>query len=297
MYYFTIRDIENLTGIKAHTLRVWEQRYNFFTPKRKESQHRMYDNEDLKHLLRFAFLYHQGWKASRLSELTPDQALEEVHRYQQGKNSFDYYINQLLEKAIDFNKDGFEQQLNVVIEHLSFEATIEQVCYPLLNKIGMLWMTNHVIPAQEHFCSYIVQHKIIAQTDKLPQAPAEAPQIVLFCPHGEYHELPLYYINYLLKKWGWSTFYLGSNVSLNVLQSFASNEKTGHFFTHLITNFTGFGVDDYFEKLCRAFPQKKIVASGRAALTIQRPFVNLTVLKNDAAILNFIQNKNVSNSF
>lgn len=294
MYYFTIRDIENLCGIKAHTLRVWEQRYDFFTPKRKESKHRVYDNEDLKQLLRISFLYHQGWKVSHLSQLSPEQALSEVHQFQTGKSTFDYYINQLLEKAIDFDKESFEQLLQNIIHQIGFETCVEQVCYPLLNKIGMLWMTNHVVPAQEHFCSYIIQHKIIAETDKLPMPDGSAPQIVLFCPYGEYHELPLFYINYLLKKWGWITFYLGSDVSIDILKPFDENNNIRYLFVHLVTNFTGLGMDDYFEKLCKAFPQKTIIASGRAVFGLQRQFTNLVVLKKDDAIMQFIKTKNAS---
>ena len=101
-------------------------------------------------------------------------------------------------------------------------------------------MTNHAIPAQEHFCSYIIQHKIIAETEKLAKPSPSAPEIILFCPHGEYHELPLFYIDYLLKKWGWSTFFLGSNVSFDLLQQFAARESVQYLFLHVITNFTGF---------------------------------------------------------
>lgn len=294
MYYFTIRDIENLCDIKAHTLRVWEQRYDFFKPKRKESQHRLYDNEDLKQLLRISFLYHKGWKVSRIAQLSPEQIRTEVEKVQEVQSSFEYYINQLLEYSIDFNKEGFAQGLQHVIDSIGFEATIEKVAYPLLNKIGLLWMTNHVIPAQEHFCSYMIQHKIIAETDRLPLAPPQAPQIVLFCPHGEYHELPLHYIHYLFRKWGWTTFYLGSNVKLDILKPFADNQKVEFLYLYLITNFTGFTVDDYFEKLCKAFPHKKIIASGKAVFASQRNFVNLSILRNDEAIHRFIKNRNAT---
>ena len=292
MYYFTIRDIENLCDIKAHTLRVWEQRYDFFKPKRKESQHRLYDNEDLKQLLRIAFLYHKGWKVSRIAQLSPGQIKAEVEKVQEAKSSFEYYINQLLEYSIDFKKESFARGLQHVIDSIGFEAAIEKVCYPLLQKIGLLWMTNHVIPAQEHFCSYMIQHKIIAETDKLPMAPPQAPQVVLFCPHGEYHELPLHYIHYLFRKWGWTTFYLGSDVKLDILKPFAQNEKVTCLFLYLITNFTGFTVDDYFEKLCKTFPAKKIIAAGKAVFASQRNFVNLSILKTDEAIHRFIKEKN-----
>jgi MerR family transcriptional regulator, light-induced transcriptional regulator len=289
MYHFTIRDIENLCGIKAHTLRVWEQRYQFFTPKRKESKHRLYDNEDLKQLLRIAFLYQQGWKISKIAQLSPEQVLTEIAQFNPGTDNYQYFINRLLECAIDFEKDGFLKELQNIIEKTGFEACIAHVCYPLLQKIGMLWMTNHVIPAQEHFCSYLIQHKIIAETEKLEKPNGTATEIILFCPHGEYHELPLYFINYLLRKRGWSTFFLGSNVSLNLLEQFASRESVQYLFLHVITNFTGFTMDDYFEKLCLTFRDKKIIASGTSVFGLQRNFTNLTLLKSDKEIYQFIQ--------
>src|SRR5438309_2453942 len=153
----------------------------------------------------------------------------------------------------------------------------------------MLWMTNNLIPAQEHFCSYIIQHKIIAETDKLPVPSKEAPEILLFSPHGEHHELPLYFINYLLRKYGWTTLFLGTNVKLNLLKQFAVQKNVTHLFAHVITNFTGFGLDDYFEEICKTFPDKKIVASGAAIFSIQRQFTNLLLLRSDAAIYQFLK--------
>ena len=289
MYQFMIRDIENLCGIKAHTLRIWEQRYQFLTPKRKESNHRLYDNGDLKKLLRISILYHRGWKVSKIAQLTPEQIIAEVHQKQTGTTNYQYFINQLLECALDFEKDGFSKQLQNIIEKVGFENCVVHVCYPLLQKIGILWMTNHVIPAQEHFCSYIIQHKIIAETDKLPTPSAAAPEILLFCPHGEYHELPLFFIDYLLKKNGWRTIFLGSNVSFDLLKQFTVTKKVSHLFLHVITNFTGFTLDEYFEQLCQLFPDKKIVTSGNVVFGLQRNFTNLTVLKSDAAIYDFVQ--------
>src|SRR5690349_21698295 len=109
MHLFTIRDIENLTGIKAHTLRIWEQRYNLHLAKRKESNHRQYDNEDLKKWLRISFLYHQGWKISKLASLTEQQVLDEIEKINPDKNNYAYFVNQLIEYSVDFDQVGFSQ--------------------------------------------------------------------------------------------------------------------------------------------------------------------------------------------
>lgn len=289
MYHFTIKDIENLCGIKAHTLRIWEQRYNLVTPKRKESKHRLYDNEDLKKLLRISVLYYRGWKISKIAHLSPAAVIQQIHATTPGSDDYHYYISQLIEKAIEFDKEGFVQELDAMIRTVGFEKTIVQVCYPLLQKIGLLWMTDNLIPAQEHFCSYIIQHKIIAETDKLPPPPNAAPEILLFSPHGEHHELPLHFINYILRRYGWTTLYVGTNVKMELLKQFAAQQAITHLFAHVITNFTGFGLDDYFEAVCKTFRDKQIVASGAAIFSIQRNFTNLLLLKSDEAIYRFVQ--------
>lgn len=291
MYHFTIKDIEALCDIKAHTLRIWEQRYAILTLKRKGSHHRIYTNEDLKKLLRISVLYHQGWKISKIAQLSSAQLLEEVRKLEAAQKKDAFYVFRLIEKALDFDKEGFVVQLDAVIGALGFEACIVQVCYPLLQRIGQMWMTDRLIPAQEHFCSYIIQHKIIAETDKLPPPAKQAPEILLFSPHGEYHDLALYFINYLLRKGGWTTLFLGTNVKMELLKPFTAAETITHLFLHVTVNFTGFGLDDYFEDICKTFQDKTIVASGAAIFNVQRNFTNLLLLKSDAEIHQFIQKK------
>lgn len=291
MQQFTIRDIEHLTGIKSHTLRIWEQRYDFFSSKRKESKHRYYDNEDLKQLLRIAFLYHSGWKVSRIASQSPEEITEHVRSATVGAENVAAFINQLLEAAIDFNEHAFVTHLNSIIDTIGFERCILDVCYPYLTKVGLLWSTNNVIPAQEHFSSYIIQNKIIVETEKSLLQKAVAPEIVLFCPQGEFHELPLLFINYVMKKNGWGTVFLGANVKIRELAPVVAAGNIQYIYLHLITNFTGYAADDYLEEVCTSFPGQKIIASGGGIHEVQRTFVNLTVLKSDKEILNFIRGK------
>jgi DNA-binding transcriptional MerR regulator len=291
MQHFTIRDIENLCGIKAHTLRIWEQRYSFFVPERKEKGHRIYTNEDLKKLLRIAFLYHNGWKISKIAQLKDDAILTEVRNTEIELSNYNSYIIRILEAIIDFDKVAIAQQLNGLTKKIGFENCIIHICYPLLKRIGMLWVTNNIIPAQEHFCSYIIQHKIIAATDNLTPIPTKGFTVLLFCPHGEHHELPLFFLNYLLKRYGWNVIFLGSNIPMNVISQFTDASDVSHLFLHVITNFTGFALDDYFAELCTTFKDKSIIASGAAIFSLQRSFVNLTLLKSDQEIYDFIKGK------
>jgi DNA-binding transcriptional MerR regulator len=293
MQKFTIRDIENLTGIKAHTLRVWEQRYGFFQAQRKESMHRFYDNEDLKKLLRVAFLYHTGWKISKIATLGEEAVTEEVRKAASAKDSQQAsYVIQLIEAALDFDEYTFSSLLDTVTSQTGFEDCITQVCYPYLQKIGLLWSTNNIIPAQEHFTSYLIQNRIIRETETITRKEKQPPELVLFCPRGEHHELPLLYINYLLKKNNRGTIFLGPNVELSVLEQVATLPSIRYIYFHLITNLTGFFLDDYLEQVCRLFPGKRIIASGISTVHSQRSFANLTILRSDKEIHEFIRDDN-----
>jgi DNA-binding transcriptional MerR regulator len=294
MQVFSIRDIENLTGIKAHTLRIWERRYTFFEPNRKEKGHRIYSNEDLQQLLRIAFLYHSGMKISEIARLQPESVVEQVGLLS-SQAPPDALLLQLVEASLQFDEARFSSLLEAAVERLGFEQCILRICYPLLERIGLLWMTNHVLPAQEHFCSYLIQHRIIAETDRLPKATPGPRSIVLFSPQGEYHELPLLFLHYLFRKWGWNTLYLGGNVSLSMLQECAGAPYT-YLFLHLITNLTGMDLDVYYEQVYRAFPDKKLVLSGAGALRHQRQLVHLIPLATDEQIYRFIQDQDLGNT-
>src|ERR1700761_9173642 len=156
MNSFSIRDIENLCGIKAHTLRVWEQRYQLVSPKRKPGNHRYYDAEDLKHLLRISWLYHLGHKPSHLAQLSEEQIRTLAQWTPQTPNAHEAFIDQLLESSLDFDTDTFTRIQNTVIGHMGFEKTVTRVLFPFLQKIGLLCLTGTLVPAQEHFASALI---------------------------------------------------------------------------------------------------------------------------------------------
>ncbi|MDQ6610567.1 MAG: MerR family transcriptional regulator [Bacteroidota bacterium] len=288
MQNFSIRDIELLTGIKAHTLRIWEQRYQFFKAQRKQSNQRFYSNEDLKKLLCIAFLYHNGWKISRIDALKEEEIAAEVRKADSEAISYKTYLQMLLAAAIDFNEAAFLGVLNLLTEKIGFERLVVDVCYPYLQRVGLLWDTNNVIPAQEHFSSYLIQNRIISETEKYAAFQKGVPEIILFCPEKEHHELPLLFINYLLRKKGWQVLYLGGNIKTEDLKDAAQLPGIRYLYLHLLTNFTGIGIDDYFESLRKTFPDKMIIASGKGIENSQRHFVQFRLLKKDEDIFRFI---------
>jgi DNA-binding transcriptional MerR regulator len=288
MQNFSIRNIETLTGIKAHTLRIWEQRYDFFKAPRKQSNQRFYSNEDLKKLLCISFLYHNGWKVSKIASLSDDEVGQRVKAIEPGHNNYKTYLQKLLQAAIDFNEAMFLDLLNQLTEKIGFEKLVTDVCYPFLLRVGLLWDTNSIMPAQEHFCSYIIQARIISETERYSATQTGSPEIILFCPENEYHELPLLFVNYLLRKHGWKVLYLGTNIKIADLKEAATLPGINYLYLHLITNFTGAGIDDYLESLRKTFPQKTIIASGKGVEQSQRNFVGFRLLKRDEEIYNFI---------
>ena len=278
MNHFTIRDIENLCGIKAHTLRVWEQRYKLFVPKRKESRHRVYDNDDLRELLRISFLYHKGHKISKIAELGPEQLHELVERSCARECDQEIFVHQLIEAGIDLDKERFEQTVNCLVLRLGLEKSIREVFYPFLERIGLLWMTNHVIPAQEHFVSHIIRKKIIMATDGIEMPNNNKPPVLIFAPDGEFHEIPLLTANYFFRKYNNRTVYFGSNVSIGSLQYYLECHPVNCLYAHIITLLNDTCFDEYIFTLCRQFPGKKIIVSGPATRCIENKPANLQVL-------------------
>lgn len=286
MEYFTIRDIENLCGIKAHTLRIWEQRYRLCVARRKESLHRIYDNEDLKELLQISFLYHNGHKISQIACLSPEEIHDLVQKTAVQQNNHEVYVHQLLEAGIDFDKEKFEKTVNCLVLRIGMDKCITDVFFPFLHRIGMLWMTNKVIPAQEHFVSHIIRKKIIMAIDGLGTEQTGVPTI-LFTPAGEFHEIPLLAINYFFRKNQTPTTYFGMNVSLGSMMEYARNHPVSRFYAHIITHLDHCGMENYILELCRSFPDKEVIVSGPALRCTGHLPANLRVLRSREDILQF----------
>jgi MerR family transcriptional regulator, light-induced transcriptional regulator len=277
MYHFTIRDVENLSGIKAHTLRMWEQRHGLCICKRKESQHRYYDNEDLKYILRIAYLYHNGYRISRIAALSP----EEINRLASRRFNNDEYevlVNQLIESCLEYDQLAFEKMLRNVLSTMGMEKCMEKVVHPFLDKIGLLWMTGHVLPAQEHFCSHLIQKLILTATNGLPPAPVNAPRLLLFTPQGEMHELSLLLAQYIFKKKQVRCVFMGRNISIDLLEYAATHTRATHLYFHLITNFTNCNATVYLQKLATSFSKLQIIASGPALKEVEKVPANIRVL-------------------
>lgn len=285
---FTIRDIENLCGIKAHTLRIWEKRYSIISPKRKDSNHRIYDSDDLKHWLQISYLYHRGVKISRIASMTAHDLKKEATRKISSTDKYQHYINELTESSIGFDTNLFENTFNQCLAKMGIENTIVNVLYPYLEKIGLLWLTDHIIPAQEHFSSNIITHKLIVAIDDLKIRPsAHARKILLYTPAGEHHEIPLLFSQYLLKQNGDKVIYFGANITVDKLESYVGEKPVTYILLHWITVISQADITDYVEKLAARFPEITIIVSGPKAAEIINPSKNVRLLLSMQALLKF----------
>ena len=282
MNTFSIRDIENLCGIKAHTLRVWEQRYQILCPKRKAGNHRLYDNADLKYLLRIAYLYHNGHKISALAKLDEEALCQLALQLPQAGGANEIFINQLMEASMDFDQEVFDRILHNIMLHMGFEKAITQVIYPFLKKIGLLWLTGNVIPAQEHFASELITKKLEVAIHGLDNGAylAGGRNVLLYTPSGEFHEIPLLYMRYLMKKNGTPTVYFGKNICLDELRYYCGHRPVSHLYFHLVTNILRCEPDQYLEKLTGLFPDQQIVISGSLGDGVRGLYPRVRILKS-----------------
>ena len=280
MQEFSIRDIERMSGIKAHTLRVWEQRHGLALPHRRESQHRYYTNEDLQRILRIAWLYHQGYKISYIAGLSEQEISELLSRdIQSGRFSTDI-ISRMTEASRHFDADGFEKAVRQATLQLGMEKATLQVFYPFLEHLGLLWMNEEVIPAQEHFASMLLRNRFIKAIDELPSPQGHLPPVVLFEPEEEYHELPLLFIEYVLKRNGFRTVNFGANTPADAIEQYCHAQPVAGLHYHQVTNFTHLDVDEYLDMWCLRYPQLQVAVSGPLAVGIENPPPNARVLKS-----------------
>lgn len=241
---FGIKDLENLSNVKAHTIRIWEKRYNLLEPDRTDTNIRKYDLENLKKLLNIAYLYNAGHKISKLASLNPTQIQALIKKDINGQNS-EYMLNILKSAMFDFDGDLFDATIEKLLDQKSFKEVFSEVFVPLLNEMGILWHSGTIDPSHEHFVSEKIKHAIIKQSENQKRINSNKDQIfVLYLPYQEIHEIGLLYANYELLSNGFNTIFLGANIPLESL-IYVLKTKTKVTF---VTYFTVRPENDNFDK-------------------------------------------------
>ena len=181
MAFYKIRDVEVLTGIKAHTLRIWEQRYGVLVPERTETKIRTYTDEELVYLLNIRILIDHGMKISRLSEFSPTEIRAKVAEIKL-KTPAGSAQEKLIVSLVEMDEFVFNDTMNELIQESSLEETFKQCLIPFFDRIGVMWLTGSINPAQEHFISSLVRQKIVSEIDKLPVPKERQYPVMLYLP-------------------------------------------------------------------------------------------------------------------
>ena len=264
---FTIRDLENLSGIKAHTIRIWEQRYSFLRPKRTETNIRYYSNDELKVILNVALLNKYGYKISQIDRMSETELRQKVVSLNSAEAVQDRVINELIQSMIDMDMERFEESMEGYIFTRGIDKTITQIIFPFLERVGILWMTGHIVPAQEHLVSNVIRQKIIVGIDSTVSHVRIQKTILLFLPEGEHHEVGLLYMYYLLKARGVRTLYLGADVPFKDLEFVARLKKPDFIYTHLTTRPRYFNLEKYLDRFISQLPGTQLIISGNKVIS------------------------------
>ncbi|WP_046756060.1 MerR family transcriptional regulator [Kordia jejudonensis] len=251
---FSIKDLENLSGVKAHTIRIWEKRYNLLAPERTDTNIRTYDIQSLQKLLNITLLYKNGYKISKIAEIPEDKIHILVREIATEKNMHNQALNSFKLSMLNFDYSLFYNTYNKLLAEQSFREIFFDTFIPLLNELGVLWHTNTINPAHEHFISSLVKQKIILNTERIQtlEKSNKSKTFVLFLPENEIHEIGLLYLNYELQLKGYHTIYLGQTIPIDSLTNIHNFFPELHF----ISYFTVTPPDDKVEGYIEEFSEK-----------------------------------------
>ncbi len=265
MNVFTIKDLENLSGIKAHTIRIWEQRYGFLKPCRTDTNIRYYCNRELKTLLNISLLNKYGYKISHIDKMSEEELNSRIISLSAREAQQERIVNELIAYMIDLDIDDFEHLLDNHILVKGIDKTIHQIIFPFLQRIGILWLTNHIHPAQEHLVMNCIRQKLIVGIEGAVTQRHADKTVLLFLPEGEHHELGLLYVYYLLKMHGVKVLYLGADMPVEDIAFACQSKSPDYLYTHLTCIAGSFCLEKFLSQMSHEVPGIPFVVSGQMA--------------------------------
>jgi DNA-binding transcriptional MerR regulator len=284
---FSIKDLENLSGIKAHTIRIWEKRYNILQPMRSETNIRNYDLANLQKLLNVVLLNSYGYKISRIAEYSSEKIELIVREIISEKSVKNHAINAFKMAMINFDQALFFNTYNNLLSEKSFRDVFYDVVIPLMNEVGLLWQAGTISPAQEHFMSFLIKQKLLLNTEKLQiLEPTRTDKVfVLYLPENEIHELGLMYLNYEILLNGYKTIYLGESVPISSLVDMKKYFDSIVYVSYLTVEPTKDALNEYVEEV-----ESKIIDDNTKVVFLGRmiEFIDTTKLSSQVTVFNSI---------
>jgi DNA-binding transcriptional MerR regulator len=295
MAIYSIKDLEKLSGIQAHTIRIWEKRYQLVRPKRTDTNIRVYTDDDLKRLLNVAILNNNGIKISKIAKLSDEEVRNKILGITGDINKTENQIDVLIMSMIELNEQKFEKILSRLVLQIGFEDTITRIIYPFLHKVGILWQTGSINPAQEHFITNLIRQKLFVAIDSIinDDIPGKK-RFILFLPEGELHDIGLLYYAYLIKKSGHQIIYLGQSVPFSDLVEVNKLQPSQYMLTSFTTSIIHDELDSYLKALSDAFKNIQIfILSSHLENVKFDKYPNISPLNNHETFRNLLRSLQV----
>ena len=264
MGIFSIKDIEAVSGIKSHTLRIWEQRYGIIAPKRTESNIRYYDDDDLKFIINISILNKQGMKISDIAKLSKEEIKQAILKCSgHVESNFDGHVKGLISAMLSFDEYGFHKILTTSIIQVGLEQTMVNIVFPFLYEVGFLWQIGSIHPSHEHFASNIIKQKLYVAIDgNIGRYTENRKRFLLFLPENEQHSIGLLFANFILRSRGQDVLYLGQEVPLIDLKGAFVDHQPDYVLTQLTASHINIDKQDFVDELCTYWSKSNILLSG-----------------------------------
>jgi len=262
---YSISDLEQLSGIHSHTIRIWEQRYNALTPTRSQGNTRLYDDKQLRRLLNIVSLNKSGLKISKicsLSDQAVDQLLDQQLSYQSDDDQAEYYISQLISHGLAFDEFSFNHLIDKGIDQLGLSDCYRKIMYPLLVRLGLMWRKDDICPAHEHFLSNIIRQKIFTHINNLPLTKSTRGTWLLFLPEDEDHDIGLLFASYILRMHHHQVIFLGSKVPLDSIEKVFSTLDVDYVLLFMVKSRLATAAQKYIDQLSAICSSAKIHLAG-----------------------------------
>ncbi|NLC48777.1 MAG: MerR family transcriptional regulator [Bacteroidales bacterium] len=263
MATYSIKDIEKMSGIKAHTIRMWERRFGLVIPKRTDTNIRYYSDEDLRNILNISILNQNGLKISKIAKLNKEDLREKVANLLDKPDIYSHVIDALLFSMLELDENSFNNSFNNALKEYGFEKLIENIMFPFLERIGILWQTDTIKPAQEHFIVNLLRQKIILKIQKEITSNGQGEdKIIFFLPEGELHEVGLLFYSYIARQQGYEVIYLGASVPVEDLKEVERVTNAKAFFSSYVGPSEKAQLENMFINLRETFPEKPFYVTG-----------------------------------
>ncbi len=292
MAVYSISDLEKLSGIKAHTIRMWEKRYDLIQPERTSTNIRYYKDKDLRLLINVAILKRNGFRISQIAAMSHEKITAEARKISSTGQEDRHQLDALTIAMIDLDEYAFDDIINSNIEEMGFERTMLEVIYPLLDKLSLLWITGAIKPVQENFMSYAIRQKIIVAIEeakrKLPPQ-KEAHSFLIYLPEGESQELSLLFMNYLIVKRHFKVVNIGQNITFMDVQDACEIHSPDFIFTMMNEEPDRMSAEEYIKDLSKELPDSEILITGyQAASQDEQPPSNVHYLRSLQETIDFL---------